>query len=358
MQGCGFQAEAEQPHPLVRACYTNDRWAVAKDPIHDLWNAADAVHHDLFAQRTGGMKRVPDRVFGAGPGVSFGKALLEATGVPQGLIACAHGGTSMSQWDPELKPRGGASLYGAMMRRIEKNGSAVAGLFWYQGESDANDQNAPLYTDRMVRFVETVRQDTGISDLPVVLVQIARVFGDFSAAAWNSVQDQQRRLPQAIRRLAVVPAIDLPMNDNIHLSAEGQKRLGRRAAQAMSVLRYGARFGRQPIELNGIRFAPSRHAGACDLVVSFRNVQGRLVSSGPPAGFSLVKDGGLYDRIYRIDLVGSRAVCRTLGTEKDVRDCCLHYGWGLTPACTITDEADRSIPVFGPIPLSGAAVER
>ena len=67
------------------------------------------------------------------------------TGIPQGIIACADGGTSMQQWDPARKSEGGKSLYGATLRRVQKNGGKVAGVIWYQGESDADPTNAPLY---------------------------------------------------------------------------------------------------------------------------------------------------------------------------------------------------------------------
>ena len=53
--------------------------------------------------------------------------------VPQGVICCAHGGTSMDQWSPEGRDLGGdESLYGAMYRRFVHNGSRVKGMFWYQ----------------------------------------------------------------------------------------------------------------------------------------------------------------------------------------------------------------------------------
>jgi sialate O-acetylesterase len=37
-----------------------------------------------------------------------------------------------------LKQKGGDSLYGAMIRRFELIGGKVAGVLWYQGESDAS----------------------------------------------------------------------------------------------------------------------------------------------------------------------------------------------------------------------------
>ena len=129
MQGCGLLKDKLKAHPMVRAFYMNDRWAPALDPIHDMWDCVDQVHIDYC----GGVRPEKSTVIGVGPGVAFGQRMFALTGVPQGVLACAHGGTSMEQWDPKLKKLGSKSLYGAMMRRFRKNGSRVAGLVWYQG---------------------------------------------------------------------------------------------------------------------------------------------------------------------------------------------------------------------------------
>ena len=151
MQGYGLLPRKRLPvDPLVRAFFMDDRWATAKDPIHNMWACVDQVHIDLC----GGVRPgKPPANWGACPGPAFGLEMHRRTGVPQGLIACAHGGTSMTQWDPKRKDEGGKSLYGALVRRLVKNGRRVAGLIWYQGCSDANTRDAPLYTKRMKEFV-------------------------------------------------------------------------------------------------------------------------------------------------------------------------------------------------------------
>ena len=72
-----------------------------------MWACVDPVHVDLGVVRGG----PPDTVRGVGPAVAFAQEMFRRTGVPQGILACAHGGTSMSQWDPKLKKLGGKSLY-------------------------------------------------------------------------------------------------------------------------------------------------------------------------------------------------------------------------------------------------------
>ncbi|MGD0093271.1 MAG: sialate O-acetylesterase, partial [Planctomycetota bacterium] len=288
---------------------------------------------------------------GTGPGVSFGKELHRRTGVPQGLLACAHGGTSMAQWDPALKGEGGKSLYGAAMRRLKKNGGRVAGLAWYQGCSDTAPDAVPLYTARMKRLVSAFRRDTGDPALPVAIVQIARVHGSVDGPAhWNSVQEQQRKLPRTVPRLAVVPAIDLELDDGIHIGGSSQCRLGRRMAQAMHVLREGHKAGLPPIELRKISIVRDPQSGTGEVLVEFANVMGRLEAAGRPEGFELLNPRPTRG-IFQIALESQKARLRTVHPAPDLNKYMLSYGYGFSPYCNVTDSAGRSLPVFGPVPL-------
>ena len=341
MQGCGVRKGAATPHPLVRAFFMDDHWAVAEDPIHNLWDAVDAVHEGLQE----------DRVRGVGPGVSFAKAMLEHTGVPQGLIACAHGGTSMSQWDPSLKGLGGRSLYGATVRRLKTNGNRVAGVVWYQGESDATDDSVPHYTKRLKALITAFRRDAQNPRLPFIAVQLGRHTGEsFRARCWNAIQDQQRRSLGAGPHCALVPAIDLPLDDQIHIGSRGQAILGRRLARAMCVVCEGRRAGLPPIDLGSVRVQPDAATGLGNVVVRFENLEGGLESAGRPQGFTIVDDAPVA-ALFDVRIEGTRAVLRTALPPAQLQSLWLHYGYGVDPACTLADGSGRPVPVFGPVPL-------
>ncbi len=342
MQGCGLRHNPLKPHPMVRCFYMDDKWRPAKEILHNMWECVDQAHVDICG---GTRPAKPGPKWGTGPGVSFGQQMYKYLKVPQGLLACAHGGTSMSQWDPRLKSKGSSSLYGAMMRRIRKNGGRVAGMIWYQGCSDANAAAAPLYTKRMKEFVSHLRRDCGDPALPVAMVQIARVstWERSACVHWNSIQDQQRRLPEHIGNLAVVPAIDLELDDCIHIGEEGQKRLGLRLARAMNVLREGRKAGLPPITLKKTTYT---HV-PCSITVEFANVEGGLKAAGRPWGFEVV-GGGSASGIYDVKLKGNKALIR-FSIQANTTRFKLHYGYGTNPYCNITDGADRSLPVFGPV---------
>ena len=349
MFGCGRRHHALRPVPQVRAFYMDDRWAAAKDPIHNMWAAVDQVHADL----KGGALPTEEGMskHGVGPAVAFGQEMHRLTGIPQGLLACAHGGVPMTLWDPKLRKLGGKSLYGAMCRRMKKNGGRIAGVIWYQGEGDTKPDTAPLYTDRMKALVRAFRRVAGSPCLPFVAVQIGRVVSPgTSAVTWNSIQDQQRRLAGAIRNYAVVPAVDLDLDDLAHIRGADQHRLGRRMANAMYALVAGRKGGKLPVDVAGVRAERDALSGACDIVVEFANVIGSLRTGARPAGFSICAPDP-QRVIYRVDLEGSQARLKTTAPMGTLDDHLLCYGYGPDPYCNITDEADRAVPVFGPLPI-------
>ena len=345
MHGTGLRKDRLKPDPLVRAFYNDDRWDVAEDPLHDFTNAVDAVHG-----RGGHAPHI-----GTGPGVAFAQSLLKLTGIPQGLIACAHGGTSMAQWSPALKSKKGASLYGAMYRRFVKNGSRVAGVFWYQGCSDTGPDTIDVYTEKMVTLIKSMRRDFENKSLPFVLVQIARTILCETPTCWNSIREQQRLLPEKIKNVLTVPVIDLALNDWVHITGVDCHRVGKRSADAMAILNYGLKKVVPPITLEKIEATSDPLNGNIEFLATFKNVVGSLRSAGRPTGFIFEESGkpGI-DLTYRIELKKNTVLLKTNLAQTGLNQINLYYGFGNNPYCNITDEGDRSLPGFGPYPVYSA----
>jgi hypothetical protein len=182
------------------------------------------------------------------------------------------------------------------------------------------------------------------------MVQAGRSLGWGDEAAWNSIQEQQRRLSETVRHLAVVPCIDSTVEDGVHADGPSQWRMGRRLAEAMWTLRRGKDSQPPPIAFRGVKIVRDRGWVFGRVVVAYDNVVGDLRADGEPRGFEITDSiGGRF--VCRVDLDGPRVI---LGTRLDVRglpDKLLHYGLGCFPACTVTDSAGRSLPVMGPISL-------
>ena len=365
MEGVGILRDVEPPAENIRVYTHAGEWQQAQEPLHWLLESPDPVHAEIWAIPESEIARArqetrANRATGAGLGLPFAKAVAAATGAAIDLVPCAHGGTSMEQWSPEKKALGGRSLYGAMLRRTRealKTGGDVQlrGVLWYQGESDAGPEAAPLYAERMQQLVAAIREDFGSPDLPFFLVQL----GPFStvdssgwegALSWSQVREAQRRLPEQIPHTAVAPAIDLELDDLIHIGTQGLKRLGRRLANIALNKVYG-QTAPAGITLAGV---------ACDskqIRVRFEGVSDGLVAPDPAGripGFAIGVAGrnpeptAIYKAVVARDNL-SEVVLYTQEPIAAGEE--LWYGWGLSPFCQLADRADMAAPAFGPIRL-------
>lgn len=355
MEGIGNLADAPEPHPLARCLHMDGTWRLAKDPLHLLAISPDRCHGGAPIPYAAALKQRIVAGKGTGVGVWFAREMLARDPkVPQGLIACAHGGTSMAQWDPALKGKGGDSLYGSMLRLWGLTGQPVAGMLWYQGCSDCSAEAAPLYTKRMQTLVAAVRSDLGLPKLPWLMVQIAQVVnGGDNGRWWEEIREQQRLLPMSIKHLAVVAAIDLNLDDGIHIGGKAFAELGRRLARQAARLVHGDRRIRPEPDVATIRTIPRPGRKTEKILeVSCRDVVGALSGDGHGHGFALLSgDGRRLPVIWRVDAVGSKlhlfADSGFLNQAEGVI-----YGPGISPHCTIRDSRGAALPAFGPLPLT------
>lgn len=352
MEGVGDMTGPAKPHPLIRAFSMRREWRQATDPLHVLGESPDRCHSggcQLSPEQAEALRRTTAK--GVGVGVFFAREMLARSGVPQGLIATAHGGTSMAQWDPALKGAGGASLYGSMLLSLRATGQPVAGVLWYQGESDTEGPPVAVYTAKMRALVAAVRRDLKQPGLPWIMAQIGSVFGGAGGAEWNRIQEQQRLLPQKIEHLETVPTADLALDDKIHISASAFPLLAERLARAADRLAYGNRREEPMPRLRAI-IPPHPQKSPSHIDVVFDHVPGGLRSAGLPRGFSLLEGGGNDTAaIFKITLHGNIA---RLHFQKGVMltgDARLAYGHGRMPVCTITDGRGCALPVFAPQPF-------
>lgn len=327
MVGRARLSQSVAPDPRVRVLRGGGTWEVASDPLHE--------------SRPG-----PEGPIGAGLGLPFAKQRLHANGRPIGLIPVAVGGTSLWQWDPALRDDG-KSLYGNLLNQVRRAGGAVTGVLWYQGEADSREDRAAEYPERMRRFVATLRADLGDPALPFYYVQIGR-----SAAppapprtprALNAVQDAQLRLEPDLQPGAMVAALDLEMEDYIHVNADGLRRIGLRLAHVTS----GMPAGPRPVE-----YTWDNHLR---LRIRFAGVNGRLRADGRVLGFTLhdtqLRQAAAYFRAW-IPPGPANEVVLELNPRTPIPDpLFLWYGFGADPPCNVRDDADQALPAFGPVQL-------
>jgi sialate O-acetylesterase len=354
MEGHGDLVDVQPPSPQVHSFDMADRWVVAEEPLHTLANATDPVHWPLNAQNqperlTGERLEtyVVNRKKGAGPGLPFAEEMVQRTGIPVGLIPCAHTGTSMEQWNPALKDREGESLYGSMYRRVQAVGGQVKGVLWFQGESDGNPTAAPLFLAKFEALVKAMRADFNQPNLPFYYVQIGRHIDKTNVTEWNRVQLDQLRAETDLPRIAMVAAVDLQLDDGIHLGTQDLKRLAARLAELAChdlfprIKDYGElKRGPRPL-------AAIYQDGV--VKVTFSGVNGRLQAEGRMSGFSIHDSptGPEIPMVYRSRVDPAEASTVLLYVQgKLPQNAILWYGFGKDPYCNVRDAADLAVPVF------------
>ena len=215
----GFPANRGRINNFTNA-YT---WREAVEPLDDPRGQKDACSLDPAP--------------GVGPGLAFAQRLSQLMpSVRLGLIPCAVEGSSLAQWAPS---RRGDALYGSSLRRAREASrrGRVAGILFYQGESDAfSRQAAESWPRRFAALVAAWRRDLGDPGLPVVFCQLGALSPKLRSQPGFRYWELLKKKQAAIRipGVAMVRTDDLARKpDGIHLSTPGQMILGRRLAQAM-----------------------------------------------------------------------------------------------------------------------------
>lgn len=362
MEGCGYRREALKPDRRVWCFDLQNRWRIAQDPMHDLINSTAPV--DWNYRKAGAPPEIQakgDKAIrkywvdmnanvGAGLGIAFGAAYAQATKRPVGLVAAAHGGTSLEDWNPNRLDQGWESFYGAMLARIQLAGGNLKGILWYQGESDASPELSATYAARFAQWVKAVRRDTGIPNLPIITVQLG-VVTDFNASVegWNAMRQIQLDLPRKIANTAVTSAIDLQINDTIHIDAPGLARLGRRMARlALGLVTKKKALADGPRVVKAVARLNDRNFGETDLTIT--GVTGAWQPARGIHGFSVLDAAGKphasigVTTAFRHPRKPGMIVVRTNLLPK--RGDQIAYGQGLFPICNAVDEADMPLPAF------------
>ncbi|PYV13366.1 MAG: hypothetical protein DMG07_14770, partial [Acidobacteria bacterium] len=368
MQGAGLLENVEPPSDRVHSFDLADRWVVASEPLHRLLEAVDPVYwggaypNREERERAAAAIRAKETK-GAGLGLPFATDIVRRTGIPIGLIPCALGGTAIARWDPALRDQGGASLYGALVRRFRAAGGRVTGVLWYQGEADARQPAAAaIYGERLRGLIEALRRDSGQPALPFYFVQLGRMlewiyFPDPSRrpatldAQWTAVREAERRVAADVPATGMVPAADLELEDSIHINTGDLKRVARRLARLVARDVYGERPLEAAISLHAIEHDPAAER----ILVRFAGVHGRLRSAGRITGFSIRReDGSEVPAIFAAQVDPSDPATVVLRYQWPLpARVGLVYGWGINPNCNLVDDADMAPPCFGPVELSG-----
>lgn len=378
MQGAGRTPDTlESPH--IWMMNLDDRWSIARSPIHRVYEAAAPAHaiahYELYGdpERTleqhmqffkeNGIKSKQNPIGGVGPGIYFARHIYGATGQPVGVIPGALGGSTIDQWDPGHIPGGDSCLYGAMLNRIRTtNMTQVKGLVWYQGESEAFLGEPETYEKKLLSFIDSFREDLEKPDLPVLIVQIGRMITRDSLLGthFEAIREIQRQVVKKRSNLYLTSGIDLELDDCVHFSTSSNEILGTRLGEiALSNVYKIPDHGRQ-IEPHSLELKKDIQSGSFYLHLQFTGVTGSLESVGNPNRFEL-RFGNTTDWFHVISKVETdpadpAALKLYLSGVPEVNGQ-LICGPGLNPHMNITDSKNMPVPAFGPIEINFTALK-
>ena len=171
-----------------------------------------------------------DRPFsGVNLAESFADAYQKEHNVEVGLIPCADGGTSLSQW------RVGGLLYdhAVMQARLAQRTSTIAGVLWHQGEADCGEELHPLYEEKFSAIMYSLINELELYDVPFLLGGL----GDFlknctlseKLKNYDYVNEALKSIAEKNIMAGFVSAEGLQSNpDNLHFSSKALREFGLR----------------------------------------------------------------------------------------------------------------------------------
>lgn len=168
----------------------------------------------------------------AGPGLAIGSELHRLYPHKRiGLVQCAVSATPMSRWTT------GGDLLNACLSRIAaaRVYGSVRGVFFYQGETEAESSDTPRWRAGFTAMVARFREALNQSSLPIVFAQLGQHPTTQSDLfpQWHGVKTQQASVK--LPRVRMMKTDDIP--SDLHYDAAGYSILGKRFADVYASFR-------------------------------------------------------------------------------------------------------------------------
>jgi hypothetical protein len=150
------------------------------------------------------------------------------------LIKVAQGGTSLSSdWNPASGYMYATftNITRTALQALTNEGAryTLRGMIWHQGESDGSSTTEG-YQSMLTNFIHAVRRDLGVTNLPVVV-------GELATNRSTTVRQAQFNVAQIMPYVGFASSFNLPTlaADDPHFTATSQLTMGQRMAAALEI---------------------------------------------------------------------------------------------------------------------------
>lgn len=165
---------------------------------------------------------------GIGLAMSFASTLLKHhPNISVGLIPCAVGATSISEWIP------GTKLYQNAIITTRKATNSLFGVLWHQGEYDANDPDrVATYANQLTLLIKFIRADFKSPQLPFICGELGSFINSSSGFQFSyDISVILKSLSTDIANYACASAAGLTdKGDSLHFNSKSLREFGKRYA--------------------------------------------------------------------------------------------------------------------------------
>jgi len=195
-------------------------------------------------------------------------------------------------------------------------GLPIAGVLWYQGESNAHD--ATRHRTLLALLIDTLRESLGDPDLPLLQVQLPGL----DREEWPEFRESQAAVLDT-PGVAMVTAFDLGHPTDVH--PHRKKPVGERLARlALEIVYRRELLGRPPMLAGDVSFDGSR----IEVTIARSGSGLRLEGDSPARSFWIAGEDRIFRRATWVDASGDRvrAECDAI-TEPAA----LRFAWEADP---------------------------
>jgi sialate O-acetylesterase len=198
----------------------------------------------------------------------------------------------------------------------------IRGAIWYQGESNASSERAPLYAHLFGTMIQDWRRAWGQGDFPFLFVQLANYKTGVNAK-WPELRDAQRQT-LALANTGMAVTADIGNPTDIH--PKNKQDVGLRLALAARAIAYG-----EKIEYSGPLFRQATPEGNSMRVWFEHTGAGLAAKGGSLKGFELA---GADRKFVSADAVidGATVMVSSASIAAPVY---VRYGWSDVPECNL-----------------------